>query len=496
MNLPLERLLDGLGGRVLRGESTVRISGITADSRRVGSGSVFVAIAGHASDGHEFLAAAAAAGAVAVVGEDASALDACPVNVVAVVPDARRALGHMLGVWYDRPDRQLEVLAVTGTNGKTTVAHLLRDLWRSRGRACGLLGTIAWDSLDSAEAARLTTPGVEDLDDRLSRIQAAGGAAVVMEASSHALDQQRLGELEVDLALFTNLTREHLDYHRDLEDYFGAKLRLRDYLDQPDRVKPAGLSIVNRDDHRFASVEWPEGTVFVGHGKGCAVRGIDAEFRRTGTVIRAEYDGDPVELRSRLLGLYNAHNLLVVAGAAHATGMSAEEFASHVGELNPVPGRLEPVSLEGGPLGIVDYAHTPDGLASSLAAVRRLSDGRIYLVFGCGGDRDRGKRPEMAAAAVAGADRVYLTLDNPRTEDPEQIFRDTEAGFAEAPDHASRIPDRAEAIAAAVVDARSEDVVLVAGKGHENYQIIGADKLPWDDRAALRDAWAAQGERE
>jgi UDP-N-acetylmuramoyl-L-alanyl-D-glutamate--2,6-diaminopimelate ligase len=495
MILPLDRLLDGLGSRILRGESTVGISAITADSRRVGSGSVFVAIAGHASDGHEYLAAAAAAGAVAVVGEDASALDACPVNVVAVVPDARRALGHMLGVWYDRPDRQLEVLAVTGTNGKTTVAHLLRDLWRSRGRACGLLGTISWDSLDAAEAARLTTPGVEDLDDRLSRIQAANGAAVVMEASSHALDQQRLGELEVDVALFTNLTREHLDYHHDLEDYLGAKLRLLDYLDQPERVKPAGLSVVNLDDDRFAAVDWPAGTVFVGHGEGCAVRGIAADFTRHGTVIRAEYDGTPVELRSRLLGLYNAHNLLLVAGAAHATGMSAEELAAHVGELNPVPGRLEPVVLEGGPLGIVDYAHTPDGLASSLAAVRGLCDGRIHLVFGCGGDRDRGKRPEMAAVALAGADRVYLTLDNPRTEDPEQIFRDTEAGFADAPARASRIPDRGDAIAAAVIDARGPDVVLVAGKGHEDYQIIGEDKLPWSDRVTLEGAWASLGER-
>ena len=495
MSQPLDRLLDGLGGRVLRGEATVRVSGVTADSRRVGSGSVFVAVAGHTSDGHDFLAAAAAAGAAAVVGEDASALEACPVNVVAVVPDARSALGHMLGVWYDRPDRQLEVLAVTGTNGKTTVAHLLRDLWRSRGRACGLLGTISWDSLDAAEAARLTTPGVEDLDDRLSRIQASGGVAVAMEASSHALDQQRLGELEVDIALFTNLTREHLDYHRDLEDYFRAKLRLLGYLNQSDRVKPDGLCVVNRDDDRLAAVDWPARTVFVGHGEGCAVRGTGADFTREGTVLRADYGGQPVELRSRLLGLYNAHNLLIVAGAARATGMSAEEFAAHVGELNPVPGRLEPVPLEGGPLGIVDYAHTPDGLASSLAAVRGLGVGRIHLVFGCGGDRDRGKRSGMAAAAVAGADRVYLTLDNPRTEDPEQIFSDTEAGFSGAPGRASRIPDRAEAIAAAVVDARPDDVVLVAGKGHENYQLVGDRKSAWDDRVALRDAWAAQGER-
>jgi UDP-N-acetylmuramoyl-L-alanyl-D-glutamate--2,6-diaminopimelate ligase len=297
------------------------------------------------------------------------------------------------------------------------------------------------------------------------------------------------------VALFTNLTREHLDYHRSLEDYFDAKLRLLDYLDQPDRKKPVGLSVVNRDDDHFASVDWPASTVFVGHREDCVVRGIAADFTREGTVIRADYDGSPVELRSRLLGLYNAHNLLLVAGAAHATGMSGEELAAHVGQLNPVPGRLEPVSLEGGPLGIVDYAHTPDGLASSLAAVRGLSDGRIHLVFGCGGDRDRGKRPEMAAAALAGADRVYLTLDNPRTEDPEQIFRDTEAGFTGAPDRAARIPDRAEAIAAAIVDARGEDVVLVAGKGHENYQIIGEDKLPWDDRTALQGAWAAQGGR-
>jgi UDP-N-acetylmuramoyl-L-alanyl-D-glutamate--2,6-diaminopimelate ligase len=486
------RLADLIeGARLLRGDADVVIDSVTADSRRVGAGSVFVAVRGHDRDGHEFLAAAASAGAVAVVGEDIPALQACPVNVVAVVPDARLALGHMLGVWYDRPDRQLEVLAVTGTNGKTTVAHLLRDLWRGRGRPCGLLGTIEWDGLDASEPARLTTPSVEDLDALLARMVDAGGAAVAMEASSHALDQQRLGDLEVDVALFTNLTRDHLDYHATLEDYLAAKLRLREYLGQAGRTKQPGVCVVNRDDDRFASVAWDRETVFVGHGEGCDVRGVAAAFNREGTEMELDYGGEPVRVRSRLLGPYNAANLLVVAGAALATGMDAGRFAELVPELDPVPGRLEPVQLQGGPLALVDYAHTPDGLRSSLGAVRTFTSGRVHLVFGCGGDRDRGKRSQMASAAVGGADEVYLTLDNPRTEDPEQIFRDAEAGFAGASERARRVPDRAEAIATALAAAEGADVVVVAGKGHEDYQIIGERKLPWDDRAALRDAWAS-----
>jgi UDP-N-acetylmuramoyl-L-alanyl-D-glutamate--2,6-diaminopimelate ligase len=486
-------LLEGTGARFPRGGEDQPVEAITADSRRVAPGSVFVAIRGTGSDGHQFLTAAAEAGAVAVVGEDAPALDACPVNVVAVVPDARAALGHALGVWYGRPDRRIEVLAVTGTNGKTTVAHLLRDLWNSRGRACGLLGTIAWDTIDESRPARLTTPGVEELDALIDRMAGAGARALAMEASSHALDQQRLGELEVDLALFTNLTRDHLDYHATLEEYLAAKLRLRGYLAQADRVKAAGRCVVNRDDARFARVEWPAGTVFVGHGEGCDVRGLGADFDRDGTTIDMDFGGTPVAVRSRLLGRYNAWNLLVVAGAALASGMTAREFADHAGALNPVPGRLEPVALDGGPLVLVDYAHTPDGLDSAIAAVRALTGGKIHVVFGCGGDRDRGKRPEMARAAVAAADRAYLTLDNPRTEDPEQIFRDAEAGFAGAEGRSMRIDDRREAIVAALDGAGPDDVVLIAGKGHENYQILGTEKQPWDDRAVAREAWSARG---
>lgn len=495
MTRALGELLEGAQARWLRGAPSTEVTSITADSRLVCSGSVFVAIGGHDRDGHEYLAAAAGAGAAAVVGENAPALQACPVNVVAVVPDARRALGQMLGVWYGRPDRQLEVLAVTGTNGKTTVAHLLRDLWRSRGRACGLLGTISWDALDGIEPARLTTPGAEELDQRLDRIVRAGGVAIAMEASSHALDQQRLGELEVDVALFTNITRDHLDYHPDMDAYLAAKLKLCGYLNQPGRVKAAGVCVVNTDDPRLASVEWPSGTVTVGHAAGCTIRGLSADFDREGTRMRVSYVDREIEVRTRLLGRYNAHNVLLVAGAAHACGIAAGDFVAHAGALTPVSGRLEPVPLEGGPLAIVDYAHTPDGLNSTLAAVRDLTSGRVHLVFGCGGDRDRGKRPQMAAVAVAGADEVYLTLDNPRTEDPGRIFADAETGFAGATGRARRIEDRQEAIAAALASAGDHDVVLVAGKGHENYQIIGTEKLPWDDRAALREAWGRREQR-
>jgi UDP-N-acetylmuramoyl-L-alanyl-D-glutamate--2,6-diaminopimelate ligase len=492
VDLTLAALAEGARLRHLRGPVDPRVAGVTSDSRRVEPGFTFVAIRGESTDGHAYLSAAIERGATALVVTRGAHWDAPVPRAVAVyeTDDARDLLGRIVARLHAHPDRDLTLVAVTGTNGKTTVSHVVRDLLGVWGRPCGLVGTIRYETGARSVPAPLTTPGVEDLFGLWAEMRDAGLQACSLEASSHALHQRRLGPAEVDVAAFLNVTREHLDYHRDLDDYLAAKLRLLEHLDGPQRAKPRGVAVVNADDPMLSGRTWPEGTVFVGRGEACDVRGVAVRCDRQGTTLDVEIEGTPVSCRCALLGRYNAQNLLVAVGIAHALGYAGDAVASACAAIRPVPGRLEKVDLPGGPLAVVDYAHTPDGIRSALTACRELVDGRIILVFGCGGDRDRGKRPLMAQAALEGAEEVILTLDNPRTEDPGRIFRETEAGFGSvsAP-RARRVEDRQAAITEALRRAQAADVVLVAGKGHETYQIVGRDKLPWDDRAALRTAW-------
>lgn len=493
MNRRLGHLLAqiGVGRDRISALDDADVTAITSDSRRVVPGSIFVALQGHASDGHAHVAEALAKGARAVIAQVGKSQAASP--AIFEVADPRDALAQLLGTFFQHPDRDLAVIAVTGTNGKTTVSHLVRDLLREGGQECGLLGTIRYETPSTSIDAPLTTPAAEDLLSLLAQMRDEHAFAVSMEASSHALDQCRLAGIEVDVAAFTNLTHEHLDYHRTLEAYFAAKLRLLDHLGAVGRHKAPGRAVVNRDADVLAAHTWPASTVFVGQDEACAVQLLHARCDREGIELRARIDGVEVDLSSQLLGRYNVENLLVAAGVAVALGLGAESIAARFPALRPVPGRLEPVVIEGGPLLLIDYAHTPDGIASALQAVHELDAGPVTLVFGCGGDRDRTKRPLMAKAALAGADRVVLTLDNPRTEDPEQIFADTMVGFAGDPARAERVTDRQEALAHALAITPANGVLLVAGKGHETYQIFGTEKHTWDDRVALRQAWSARG---
>ena len=496
MSLALGSLLEGLEPTVVRGDPVaVRVAQVSSDSRRIRPGGAFVAVRGHGVDGHRFLDRAVEAGAVALVVESDEALPAAPDVTVVRVANTRRALGRMVRRLYGAPDRALEVIAVTGTNGKTTVSHLVRDLVRAGGQFCGLVGTIRYETPRRSMDAPLTTPAPEDLLELLGEMRDGDARAVAMEASSHALDQERLAGIEVDVAAFTNLGHEHLDYHRTLDAYLDAKCRLLDHLAGPDRQKPVGRAVVNLDAPLLAAREWPADSITVGTGDGATLRLREARCTREGIEIDLVLEGRDVRLESRLLGRYNVENLLVTAGIGHALGLDPDEIARRFPSLRPVPGRLEPVPLERGPLVLVDYAHTPDGIESVLGAVRELGDGPVTLVFGCGGDRDRAKRPLMARAAVAHADRVVLTTDNPRTEDPARIFADTEAGFGRGADRVERVEDRHEALARALDVTPRGGTVVVAGKGHETYQIIGTEKQPWDDRQALREAWSERGER-
>jgi UDP-N-acetylmuramoyl-L-alanyl-D-glutamate--2,6-diaminopimelate ligase len=444
-------------------------------------------------DGHEYCAYAIARGAGVLVVEDDGRWSPRSGLTVLRADDTRLILAELLRVWHGVPDRRLRMIAVTGTNGKTSVCHFVRDLIEADGSPCGLLGTIRIETGRRDEAAALTTPGPDELFGWLVEMVGAGRIACAMEASSHALDQDRLGRAEIDVAAFTNVGRDHLDYHPDLEHYVRSKRRLLGLLNQPEREKPPGRAVVYGDDPTWARSEWPRDAIFVGRSETSDVRIRKIGVGRNSTLLQIDLRGESLELRSPVLGRYNGENLALTVGIAHASGMTADRICEHAARLRPVPGRLEPVGLPDGPLCLVDYAHTPDGLRAALEASRELGAGRLHLVFGCGGDRDRGKRPLMSEVAVELADRVFLTLDNPRNEDPARIFADAQRGFRRAPERAVTIPDRAEALAEALAECRPEDVLLVAGKGHETYQIIGNERLNWDDREALRQAWAYAG---
>ncbi|HEX9640456.1 MAG TPA: UDP-N-acetylmuramoyl-L-alanyl-D-glutamate--2,6-diaminopimelate ligase [Candidatus Krumholzibacteria bacterium] len=481
------------GLRRIRGESDPELRGITADSRRVESGDLFVALRGQAHDGLAHIPEALRRGAAAVVCEfDLATQLADDTGVLYGADDPRAILGVGVRRVHDAPDRKLQLFAVTGTNGKTTVTHLLRDLLHAMGTRCGLLGTIRYDTGKRERPAPLTTPGVEDFYALLAEMVDAGLTACAFEASSHALDQQRLGPCEVDTAVFMNLEPEHLDYHVDLRGYLEAKRKLLVLLGGASkRAKAAGRCVVNADCAAFAAVEWPSPTTFFGAASRADFRRDTVRCDRDGIRFRLRAGDREQEIRSDLLGPYNVENLHAALAAVLPMVDSWEELATTARMTRPVAGRMEAVELPGGPLVVLDYAHTAEAIRAAIEACRSFHDGRIAIVFGCGGDRDRSKRAPMAKSAVEGADLAVLTLDNPRGEDPRQIFADALLGFQEsiAEKRGVLIEDRGDALRHALQWSTSADLILVTGKGHERYQIIKDRREPWDDGERLRELW-------
>ena len=487
-SFPLHRVADALGRAGLlverQGELPDEATGITDDSRQVVPGGVFIAVRGSAGDGHQYLAAAEAAGAGAAIVSDASSTRLPTM----VVRDSRRAAAIAASAAFDDPAKQLRLVAVTGTNGKTTTVGILRHLLDGhlgRSASIGTLGVLigAGQVLPGGEG--LTTPGPVELQRVLRTLADEKVGAVAMEVSSHSLDQRRVEGLWFDAAVFTNLTRDHLDYHGTMDGYLAAKARLVEYL------KPSGVAVVNSDDPAWRSLPHVAFTLSVGiTSSDAALRATDVQYGPRGSswTLSTERESYPVELP--LIGAFNVANALAAAGAALALDRPLHEIARRLGTVPQVPGRLE-VLIES-PTVLRDYAHTPDALERALDAVRPFARGRLTVVFGCGGDRDRGKRPEMGAIAARLADAVILTSDNPRTEDPERILDDieagmsTEAGRVDAP--RERIEDRQAAIHHALEGAGPDDVVLLAGKGHETYQIRGTTKYPFDEQAIVT-AW-------
>jgi len=456
----------------------LKITGVSQDSRTVRSGELFVAIRGEKADGWAHAAQAAANGAVAVVSERPAPED-FPVPWVRVRV-ARVALARLAARLAGDPAEKLVLAAVTGTNGKTTTAMLLEAILARRYGRAGFIGTVAYRTGRREVPASQTTPEAPVLQDLLAEMVDEGILAAAMEVSSHALALDRVAGCRFDVAVFTNLTQDHLDFHGDLETYFDAKKKLFTLR------KPAAAAVVNVDDafgRRLAAEAAPPVVTWSPSGAGADVRAEDIRCDLSGTSLAVVHAGGRFRISSALLGRVNADNLLGAAAAGLSLGVNAEEIADGCAAVTRVPGRLEPVEAGQPYRIIVDYAHTEDALKRLLLAVRDLTDRKIILVFGCGGDRDRGKRAPMGKVAGSLSDIAIATSDNPRSEDPEAILAEVEVGLvASGATKYLKVADRREAIRTAIDLANPGTVVVIAGKGHERVQVIGDRLVPFDDR--------------
>jgi UDP-N-acetylmuramoyl-L-alanyl-D-glutamate--2,6-diaminopimelate ligase len=494
MPMTFATILQALDGhvRVLEqhGDLGLSLTAITDDSRTVSPRSLFVAVKGERVDGHHFIPAALKGGMGALVVQ----VPVGEVNIPFVrVDDSRKALGLLGSRYYGDPSSRIRMIGVTGTNGKTTTTYVCKALLEGLGQQVGLIGTVAYQIGSTAMPAAHTTPGALELQRLLAQMVAAECATVVMEVSSHALAQDRTSGCEYDVAVFSNLTQDHLDFHKTMEEYFQAKLRL--FTGLAGGRKANKRAIINIDDpfgHRIA--ERSPAPVWTYAVKGRAdLCAEEVRLSNQGTTFRAATPVGSFFVESHLVGEHNVYNLLAAIGVALHEGATSDHICQAVGKVLNVPGRFERVMAGQSFTVVVDYAHTEDALVRLLTAAEALKAGRIITVFGCGGDRDRGKRPKMGAAAVRYSDVVILTSDNPRTEDPHAILDQVEGGVIEGLQQRPhvqyrKIADRRQAIEEAVREARSTDMVLIAGKGHEDYQIVGTEKLHFDDREVARSA--------
>ncbi|MCP5471710.1 MAG: UDP-N-acetylmuramoyl-L-alanyl-D-glutamate--2,6-diaminopimelate ligase [Sinobacteraceae bacterium] len=497
----LASLLDGLAAA----PAGIAISDLTLDSRCATAGSLFLACAGRRSHGLVGAAAAVEAGARAVLWEPAGEL-APPAALaakayLAAVPALSQHAGTIAARFFDQPSRAMTVAGITGTNGKTTSAWLLAQALRELGRPCGYIGTLGTGLVPGpVVAGELTTADAVSVQRQLAALRAAGAQCVAMEVSSHALDQHRVGGVEFQVAAFTNLTRDHLDYHGTMAAYGAAKARLFTWPSLQARVfnvdDAFGTALAEasiRDGHATTLLigRHPDSQTTL---RRLAARGArvlqGGAVRSSSRGLELTIDGScgAHRLQLPLIGDFNADNALLVLGCLLALDLEPAAAVAALAKVRAPAGRMEAIGADQGPLAIVDFAHTPDALAKALRAAREHCEGRLQVVFGCGGDRDAGKRPQMGAIAAQLADGVVVTDDNPRTEAPQQIVADILAGLPDGTPAVTVIHDRAAAIRAALAQARRGDVVLIAGKGHEDYQIVGTERRGFSDQAVVRTA--------
>ena len=493
--MKLAELVKTVKPLAVEGPQDKEITGIAYDSRRVMPGHLFVAVRGERTDGHRFVEAAIDRGASAVVLERDAGFN--PRATRLKVSDARRTMAIASAEFYNHPSQQLKVVGITGTNGKTTTAFMVRAMMEAAGITAGLLGTVQYRIGQRVIPAARTTPESVDIQEMMSQMLRAGCAGVSMEVSSHALDQSRVAGVDFDVAVFTNLSQDHLDYHRTMENYFASKTKLFSALGT---MRKGGRAVVNADNsygrELIARLGGEDAVLSYGVTSAATIRAEDVRVSGDGSYFVVHTPQGSIPISVPLIGRYNVSNALAAIGAALALGIDLGVAERALAQMSPVPGRLDRVET-GEEFGVyIDYAHTADALRNVLMTVGELTKGRLIVVFGCGGDRDKGKRQPMGEAACELADFSILTTDNPRTEDPREILRQMEAGFpASARGHYQVIEDRREAIERALDIARPGDNVLIAGKGHETYQEFADTVIPFNDRSVVEEYFNQRGAR-
>jgi len=484
--MQLKTLAGAIPVRQVIGPLDRAVESIAYDSRRVQRNGLFVALRGEKNDGHEFIGQAIENGASVIVAERE---EKNPRATCLLVENTRPALADLAATFYGLPARRLKLAAVTGTNGKTTTTFLIKHICEKAGLRCGLIGTVRYEIGERVLPAARTTPESLDLQELLAQIANAGCRAAAMEVSSHALTQERVRGLEWDVAVFTNLTQDHLDYHGTMENYFESKAKLFVQLAQQQK-KRKPVAVVNMDDHYGEQLLDKIGkkisVITFGMGVRADFRASNYRMEFGGTSYQLDARGKSYLVRLPLIGRFNVANSMAALAAANALGLNLREAVLSLGKSPQVPGRLEMVPAKRKFQVFVDYAHTPDALLNVLKTLRQLEPGRLIVVFGCGGDRDRQKRPLMGRIADQNADYSIITSDNPRKEDPNVIISEIEKGFGS--DRYEKVAGRAEAIARAIALAQPRDIILIAGKGHETYQEFADHTVPFDDIQVARRA--------
>lgn len=487
----LKDIISTLDVQQVQGDQNVSIQDITADSRAVKLNSLFIALDGATVDGHNYIDKAVAAGAVAVIVSKPVTVpdDVC----VITVSDTRQAMMVCVPYFFDYPANRMRMVGVTGTNGKTTTTHMIRHILKAQGHKVGVIGTVHIMIGDTSYPIHNTTPDVVDLQHILHQMVQENVEYCVMEVSSHALALGRVSGVEFDTAVFTNLTQDHLDFHKTFENYLAAKCKLFEQVSVANQVKDNKGAVINIDDsygHRVMEKTTAPTITYSTLGKG-TLNASDVHMSTKNSQYTVNYKGESYPVSMNTTGLFNVYNTLAAIGACLQEGISMEAIDTALKTFSSVPGRFELIEEGQDFAVVVDYAHTPDGLQNILETAKAIKENRIIIVFGCGGDRDATKRPIMGRIAAKYGDKIYVTSDNPRTEDPVQIVKDVEVGVKEALRDGTSyevIVDRREAINHAIHDAKAGDIVIIAGKGHENYQILKNETIHFDDREEARKA--------
>lgn len=483
----LKEILNGVKFKTEDDISRLKINKVTDDSRMVTEGDIFIALRGYSVDGHKFINEAIAKGAKLILAE--RDFRSPPGITKVLIRDVRKALSVIANNFYKDPANELKLTGITGTNGKTTISYLIENILKHAGKEVGVIGTVNYRFKDKSICAKNTTPGPIELAGLLRDMVKEGLDHAVMEVSSHSLDQHRVDGLYFDTAIFTNITSEHMDYHKTMKNYFNAKAGLFD------RLKDDGIAVLNNDDNRVAGLKKKVRKRIVTYGvrNDADVKAEILKLSQEASAFIVMTPNGSIEVTTRLIGIHNVSNILASVAASFSEGIDLRTIKKGIESLTSVPGRLERLDV-GQPFRVfIDYAHTEDALYNVLSILRKVANKRIVTVFGCGGNRDRKKRPLMARVACKFSDSVVVTLDNPRFEDPYQIIKEIEDGVKGEFSNYAIIEDRRDAIEKALEAASSDDVVVIAGKGHERYQIIKDKAIPFDDYEVARSILEKKG---